>query len=132
MLCLNSLLTGFIELMQQVLLALLCNSHFRGFVINLNNAISIPADGRHDSMHSPLLNCTRMDFHHIFNYKWEMYQKQSCLMMAFPKAFSRQARTMLLYLLFFYISLRLNDSQEILSARSALELTSNHSCVLSS
>lgn len=53
-------------------------------------------------------------------------------MLAFPKAFSRQARTMLLYLLFFYISLRLSDSQEILSALSALELTSNHSCVLSS
>ena len=51
-------------------------------------------------------------------------------MLAFPKAFSRQARTMMPYLLFFYISLRLRDSQEILSAHSALELFSNHFCVL--
>lgn len=53
-------------------------------------------------------------------------------MLAFPNAFSKQASTVLLYLSFFYMSLRLSDSQEILSAHSALELTSNHPCVLSS
>lgn len=53
-------------------------------------------------------------------------------MLAFPNAFSKQANTALLYLSFFYMSLRLSDSQVILSAQSALELTSNHPPVLSS